>query len=150
MKSAIIIEQTIAAAQNHGIALSVTPEFRLKASRESSALSSEWVATLVDNHETIIDHLCLQKFQYEVFRITLPDDIGFITKRLQHAPNRTCLAVVLRWHSEFEKGWQAEPNGIGKDNAGRFRANSWLREIDVEDFASTEARSANFFKRGAG
>jgi hypothetical protein len=83
------------------------------------------------HRDEIIDRLCGEQFQFDVLQITLPDDVGFIVKRLQYASNQTRLAVVRRWHSEFAKGWQAETDGIKKDNAGRFRANSWLRELDV-------------------
>ena len=126
-------EAIIDTIRSQGFELSVTPDYRLKVSGDEP--SSEQLAFLKEYRDEIIDKLCGEKFQFEVFRITLPDDVGFILKRLQHASNRTRLAVIRRWHSEFAKGWQAEPNGIRKDNAGRFRANSWLREELLDEKA---------------
>ena len=122
MKSAAIIGKVRAG----GIDLEVTPDYQLRVSGES--IKPEQIEFLKAHRDEIIDRLCGEQFQLEVFRITFPDDIGFIVKHLRHASNRTRLAVARRWHSEFAKGWQAEPVGIKKDNAGRFRANSWLRE----------------------
>ncbi len=110
----------------------MTPDYQLRI--VAVELEHELIEFLKSHRDEIVDRLCGEQFQLEVFRISLPDDIGFIVKQLQYASNRTRLAVVRRWHSEFAKAWQAEPNGIKKDNAGRFRANSWLREQDVENF----------------
>jgi len=119
-------EAIIGKVRDGGIDLEVTPDFQLRVSGES--IKPEQIDFLKAHRDEIIDQLCGEQFQLEVFRITLPDDIGFIVKHLQHASNRDRLAMVRQWHSEFAKGWQAEPSGIKKDNAGRFRANSWLRE----------------------
>jgi hypothetical protein len=112
-----------------GVDLGVTPDYRLSVTGKS--IKPEQIEYLKDHRDEIVDHLCREQFQFEVLRITLPDDRGFIVKRLQYASNQTRLAVVRRWHSEFAKAWQAEPDGIAKDNAGRYRANSWLLELDV-------------------
>ena len=129
MNPAAIIEK----ARAGGIDLEVTPDYRLRI--VGSELKPEQVDFLKANRDPIIDQLCVEQFQFEVLRITLPDDVGFIVKQLQYASNRTRLAVVRRWHSEYAKAWQAEPTGIKKANAGRFRANSWLRELDLETFS---------------
>ena len=115
-----------------GVDLGVTPDYRLSVTGKS--IKPEQIEYLKAHRDEIIDRLCGEQFQFEVLRITLPDDVGFIVNRLQYASNQTRLAVVRRWHSEFAKAWQAEPEGVGKDNAGRFRANSWLRELNIDTF----------------
>ncbi len=134
MKSAQLVESI----RDAGIELGVTDDYRLRVF--GKGLSDEKLERLKVHRDEIIDQLCGEQFQLEVFRITLAGDIGFIVKRLQHASNQTRLAVVRRWHSEFAKAWQAEPDGIKKDNAGRFRANSWLREQDVENFTEVNSK----------
>ena len=126
MNPAAIIDKVRA----DGIELEVTPDYQLRV--VAAELKHDQIEFLKAHRDEIIDHLCSEQFQFEVFRITLPDDIGFIVKQLQYASNRTRLAVVRRWHSEFAKAWQAEPDGIKKDNAGRFRANTWLRTQRME------------------
>jgi hypothetical protein len=137
MKSAAIIDEMRA----DGISLDVTPDYQLQVSGKS--IKPKQVELLKGHRDEIIEKLCGEQFQFEVFRITLPDDVGFVLKRLQHESNRTRLAVIKRWHSEFAKAWQAEPNLIAKDNAGRFRANSWLRELDVPAFCETSTKGEN-------
>ena len=129
MKSTTIIEK----ARAGGIDLEVTPDYRLRI--VGSELKPEQIEFLKAHRDEILDQLFVEQFQLEVFRLTLPDDIQFIVKQLQYASNRTRLAVIRRWHSEYAKAWQAEPTGIKKANAGRFRANSWLRELDLETFS---------------
>lgn len=126
MNPAAIIDKVRA----DGIELEVTPDYQLRV--VAAELKYDQIEFLKTHRDEIIDHLCSEQFQFEVFRITLPDDIGFIVKQLQYASNRSRLTVVRRWHSEFAKAWQAEPDGIKKDNAGRFRANTWLRTQRME------------------
>ena len=123
----------VGSIRDAGIELSLTDDYRLRAF--GKGLSDEKLEPLRAHRDEIIDHLCGEQFQFEICRISLPDDVGFIVRRLRHASNQTRLAVVRRWHSEFAKAWQAEPAMVKKDNAGRFRANSWLRE-KLEDETS--------------
>lgn len=39
------------------------------------------------------------------------------------------LALVDQYFTEWRKGDEAEPIEIKKENSGRRRANSWLREV---------------------
>jgi hypothetical protein len=128
MKPEAIIDEARAA----GVDLEITPDYRLSVTGIS--IKPEQIELLKAHRDEIIDRLCREQFQFDVLRITLADDRGFIVKRLQYASNQTRLAVVRRWHWEFAKAWQAEPEGVGKDNAGRFRANSWLRELNIDTF----------------
>ena len=130
MKSEKIIE----AVQDRGIALSVTPEYKLLVTGNESVLSPDLLAYLKGHRDSIIDKLCVTEFQSEVFRLWYPDDIAFVMKRLQHTPPRGRLAIVRQYHLEIDLGYQAEPNLIRKRNAGGFRANCWLRELDIEAF----------------
>ena len=128
MKPARLVESM----RDTGIELGVTDDYRLRVF--GKGLSDQKLERLRAHRNEIIDHLCGEQFQFELFRIALRDDIGFIVKKLRHASNQTRLAVIRRWHLEFAKAWQAEPAMIKKDNAGRFRANSWLRELDLGAF----------------
>ena len=136
-------EQIIEAFQDRGIALSVTPEYKLLGEGKESVLNPDLVDYLKDHRDEIIDKLCVSEFQSEVFRIWFPDDIAFVIKRLQHTPTRDRLAIVRQYHLEFDLGYQTEPNISKKRNAGGFRANSWLRELDIDAFCE-------FLKQRAG
>ena len=127
-------EQIIEAFQDRGIALAVTPEYKLRVDGKESDLNPDLIAFLKGNRDAIIDKLCVYEFQSEVFRLWYPDDIAFVMKRLQHTPPRGRLAIVRQYHLEIDLGYQAEPNLIRKRNAGGFRANSWLRELDIDAF----------------
>ena len=127
-------EQVIEAVQDRGIALSVTPEYKLRVEGQESVLNPDLVAFLKDHRDEIIDNLCISEFQSELFRIWFPDDIAFVVKRLQYTPFRGRLAIVRQYHLEFDLGYQTEPNIVKKRNAGGFRANSWLRELDIDAF----------------
>ena len=82
MNPAAIIEK----ARAGGIDLEVTPDYRLRI--VGSELKPEQVDFLKANRDPIIDQLCVEQFQFEVLRITLPDDVGFIVKQLQSPSSR--------------------------------------------------------------
>ena len=69
-----------------------------------------------------------QESEELISSIQLRDDRQFIRECLAtvSAPDR--LALVNEYLEQWQQGWDAEPDPIKSDNAGRYRANVWLRE----------------------
>ena len=67
-------EQIIEAFQDRGIALSVTPEYKLRVDGEESDFNPDLIAFLKGNRDAIIDKLCVYEFQSEVFRLCYVGD----------------------------------------------------------------------------
>jgi len=121
-------EQLIGYAKVRGIALSVTPDFDLKIMAKMGALTPKVVNYLKQRKEQVVDKLCDYEFQNEVFRIFSPDDVAFVVKQVRHVTGRDRLEIVRRYLEEFGAGYRAEANPVKKRNAGRQRANDWIRE----------------------
>lgn len=59
----------------------------------------------------------------------LPDDRKFIRRRLRVLPLSSHEKVFRLYRNRFINGMEAEQAEHKKDNAGRYRANTWLLEI---------------------
>lgn len=81
-------EQLIQHVKNRGIELSLTRDFDLRVSANKGILAPNIVAGLRENKWTIVGKLCDYEFQNEVFRVTHPDDIAFVVKKLRYANGR--------------------------------------------------------------
>ena len=60
--------------------------------------------------------------------LDLRDDQSFVRQMLLGAYGKERLALVNQYFSEWRKGKESEPIGVKKENAGRWLANTWLRE----------------------
>ncbi len=61
--------------------------------------------------------------------VLLRDDLNFIRGRLQNTPKEQRIAILRRYVDEWCIGVIECENAVKKANAGRFRANTYLREI---------------------
>ena len=97
-------------------------------------LSQDWLKNQESNgsvNALTPDESMLEIFQESeelISSIQLRDDRQFIRECLAtvSAPDR--LALVNEYLEQWQQGWDAEPDPIKSDNAGRYRANVWLRE----------------------
>ncbi len=87
-------------------------------------------------------------------RIIFPDDIAFVVKQVRYLCGRDRLRAVRKYLEEFDTAFAAEANLAKKRNAGRYRANTWLRQergkdkigqltATVEPLQETSERSEN-------
>ena len=60
--------------------------------------------------------------------VILRDDISFVRNCLFKIPKRSHKCVMIDYIREWQSGIANDPNEASKQNSGRFRANSWLRE----------------------
>lgn len=132
-------EQLIGYAKVRGIALSITPDFDLKITAKMGALTPKVVNYLKQCKEQVVDKLCDYEFQNEVFRV-YPDDVPFVVKQVRYVSGRKRLEIVRSYLGEFDAGYKAEANPVKKRNAGRQRANDWIREEKFNYSTITEEK----------
>lgn len=60
--------------------------------------------------------------------VLLRDDLKFIRSRLQDMPKELRIVILRRYIDEWVLGMQECDNAVKKANAGRFKANTYLRE----------------------
>ncbi len=79
------------------------------------------------NKESIYftDH---QLAEHKINGLRLRDDQVFIHQKLIGIYGKKRLELVNQYFYEWSKGMDAEPVGYKKENKGRYRANTWLRE----------------------
>jgi hypothetical protein len=122
------IEELIRYAKDRGIEMSITPDLRLEVQAPKGTLTPEIINYLKECRPALIEKLCNYQFQDEVLRIIFNEDIEFVVKQVQHISGRERLRLVRRYLEEFDTGFAAEKNPARKRNAGRKRANTWVRE----------------------
>ena len=121
-------EHFISYAKDRSVELSLTSDLDLNVSAPKGFLTQEIVIFLKNYKDPVVDQLCKYEFQNEIFRIIFPDDIGFVVSRVRYVSGRKRLEIVRSYLKEFDVGYKAEPNPVKKRNAGRQRANAWIRE----------------------
>jgi hypothetical protein len=122
------IETLIRYAQDRGIEMSITPDLRLEVEAPKGTLTPEVITYLKGSRPALINKLCDYQFQEEVMRIIFPEDIAFVVKQVRYVEGRKRLELIRRYLKEFDAGFMAEENPARKRNAGRRRANIWMRE----------------------
>ena len=131
-------EQFIGYANDRDITLSITPEFDLKITAKKNTLTPVVIDYLKQRKAQVVDKLCDYEFQKEIFRIIYPDDIAFVVKQVRYANGRERLEIVRRYIKEFDAGYRAESNPVKKQNAGRYRANVWIREANFKQLTTED------------
>ena len=81
-----------------------------------------------DEHDSIpfTDH---ELAEHKINGLRLHDDRVFVHQRLIGIYGKERFELVNQYFNEWQKGSDAQPEGHRKDNAGRYRANVWLREL---------------------
>ncbi len=65
--------------------------------------------------------------EHQINGLRLRDDRVFVHQRLLGIYGKKRLELVNQYFDEWRKGSKAQPEGHRKENAGRYRANKWLR-----------------------
>jgi len=66
--------------------------------------------------------------EHQINGLRLRDDRVFVHQRLLGIYGKKRLELVNQYFDEWRKGSEAQPEGHRKENAGRYRANTWLRD----------------------
>lgn len=83
----------------------------------------------IDN-QTQVESLLesLEKSEELIRTIKHRDDRKFVYECLSGVPGDDRITLVNQYLVQFQQGSEAEPGPIKSENAGRYRANTWLRE----------------------
>ena len=71
--------------------------------------------------------------EHKINGLKLHDDRVFVRQKLIGTCGEKRLELVTQYFDEWRKGMEAEPVSYKKDNAGRYRANVWLRQYFNRD-----------------
>ena len=123
----------IKAIEDHGIYLSVTDNGNLKIDAPKGALTPEREQFLQEHKQLIIDELCNRLSVELLFEIHDTDDRVWVVQQVNCLTGKKRLHILQQYLAEKQKGRDSEPNVIKRENAGRFRANTWLREKTNHD-----------------
>jgi hypothetical protein len=65
----------------------------------------------------------------KIGRLKLRDDRNYVRNQLKGIPGNKRLVVINQYFDEWQKGMDEQPDENKKENAGRKRANTWLRTL---------------------
>ncbi len=63
-------------------------------------------------------------------RMPLRDDRKYVTEQLNQYPTECRAGILKGYLREWKEARDSEPVSYRKQNAGRYRANKWLRETE--------------------
>ena len=66
--------------------------------------------------------------EHKINGLRLQDDREFVYRRLKGTRGEKRLTLVNQYFDEWQQGSDAQPEEHRKENAGRYRANTWLRD----------------------
>jgi hypothetical protein len=119
-------------ASEKGIEIFLTPDLRLEIIAPKGVMSPEALDYIRGSRPILLEQLCSYEFQDLVFRLIYSDDISWLVKQLKDICSLERVKIIRRYLEEFDAAYKAEENPVKKRNAGRFKANTWLRE-ELED-----------------
>ncbi|MEH6552405.1 MAG: hypothetical protein V7744_20715 [Pseudomonadales bacterium] len=114
-------------ANNGGTLTPLTMDLPAASAIFATAQAGKTAFEIITNPEPLSPHQQLDVFM--ALCLLLPDDKEFLLRLLPVSAKQR-KDVTQRYKAEFLVGVNAEPTDHKKQNAGRFRANSWLRQID--------------------
>ena len=71
---------------------------------------------------------------------SMPEDRSFVRKCLAGISGSDRTALVIKYLDQWQQGIDAEPIDIKKNNAGRYRANVWIREEKFYQLTTIEEK----------
>ncbi len=66
--------------------------------------------------------------EHKINGLRIREDREFVRSKLKGIYGKKRLDLVNQYFDKWRKGSDAQPEGHRKENAGRYRANTWLRE----------------------
>ena len=118
----------VKAITDHGIQLLVTGEGELEVTAPNGALTPGRVQFLRDYKSIIVEQVANFQSVELLFEIYNVDDRVSVVEQINKLSGLIRMRTIEQYLDENRKGASAEPNVIKKANAGRYRANAWLRE----------------------
>jgi hypothetical protein len=111
-----------------GVCLDVTDNGKLRIESNQDFVSTPEFDQLKQYKSEIVSYLNQQEAERLVSSLELHDDRVFIHQCLIGIYGTNRLDTVNKYLEQWQQGSSAEPINIKKDNAGRNRANTWLRK----------------------
>jgi hypothetical protein len=68
--------------------------------------------------------------EHKISQLKLHDDKVFVRRKLVGVYGAARLEVVEKYLFEWQQGVDTEPAEVKKENVGRYRANTWIREAN--------------------
>ena len=115
-------------AKDKGIDIYLKPDLRLEITAPKNTLTPETLIYFKKYRPILIEQLCSYEFQDLVFRLIYSDDISWLVGQLKYISSVERVKIIRRYLEVFDAAHKAEENPVGKRNAGRREANTWLRE----------------------
>ena len=119
--------QSAKSATSGGTLNPLTNALSAASATSATAQAGKTPFEIITNRGPLSPHQKLDEFMAPC--ILLPDDKEFLL-RLLPVRTKQRKIVIERYKAEFLVGMKSESIDHKKQNAGRFRANSWLRQID--------------------
>jgi hypothetical protein len=111
-----------------GVCLDVTDRGNLRIVSSQDFVSTPEFEQLKQYKSEIVSYLNQQKAERLVSSLELHDDRVFVHQCLVGIYGTKRLDIVNEYLHQWRLGVEAEPVAIKQDNAGRHRANVWIRE----------------------
>jgi hypothetical protein len=124
MNTAYLVEYLV----EMGVNLEVTDRGKLRVVSNQDFITTPEFEQLKKSKAEIVSHLSQQKAESFVSSIKLRDDRIFIHQCLIGIYGTKRLDIVNKYLEQWRLGVEAEPVAIKQENAGRYRANAWIRE----------------------
>ena len=110
------------------VQLSVTAKGKLRIVSNQDFIHSPTFKQLQNHKTQIVNHLNHEQAERLVGSLELHEDRVFVRQQLIGSYGSDRLAIVQEYFNQWGLGIEAEPVAIKQDNAGRHRANVWIRE----------------------
>ena len=124
MSTAHLVESLV----EMGVNLDVTDKGKLRIVSSQDFISTPEFEELKNSKSEIVSHLNQQKAESLVSSLKLRDDRVFVHRCLIGIYGTKRLEIVNKYLEQWQQGSSSEPVNIKKDNAGRYKANTWLRK----------------------
>jgi hypothetical protein len=122
------VAHLIEALEGEHVELSVTVKGKLRIVSDQDFLHSSAFGQLKNHKVQVVNHLNHEQAERLVCSLKLHDDRVFIRQKLIGIYGTKRLDIVNEYFKQWRLGVEAEPVAIKQDNAGRYRANIWIRE----------------------
>ena len=127
MKPSLLIDRL----ESVGVHVSIGENEKLHVKAPGTFKNTPDYQLLVQNRDNIVSQLNIEMNEQAdviINRLKMFDDRVDVVRKLHGIFGYQRLAIVTDYLLEWQQGSGAEANEIKKDNAGRYRANVWLRE----------------------
>lgn len=111
-----------------GVNLDVTEKGKLRIVSSQEFINTPEFEQLKNSKTEVVSHLNHQKAERLVNTLKLRDDRVFVHRCLVGIYGTKRLDIVNEYLKQWRLGVEAEPVKIKRENAGRYKANTWLEK----------------------